>query len=188
MAADVAVKVHGLDHLKRQLAALPKAMRKRVLRNALSAGARLVRDEAKRNAPVLSPKAAMKAPFRAPGTVKKAIRVRTSKRDRRDGNVGVFVNVKPAGKGQKGAKSRTDPFYWRWQEFGWTPATGPRKGAAGLQARRLRRKNSKSSAPAVPGRQFLASGAKRLGQALQVFEKQVGVWVSRVSATGTVTE
>ena len=43
------------------------------------------------------------APYRAPGTVKKAIRVRTSKVATRAGDVGVFVNVRPA----KGAKYST---------------------------------------------------------------------------------
>jgi hypothetical protein len=53
MAADT-VQVKGLDELKRKLADVPKALRKRVLRNALAAGAREVRDVAKRNAPTLS--------------------------------------------------------------------------------------------------------------------------------------
>jgi hypothetical protein len=38
MAADT-VQVKGLDELKRKLADVPKALRKRVLRNALAAGA-----------------------------------------------------------------------------------------------------------------------------------------------------
>jgi len=45
----------------------------------------------------------VKAPPRAPGTVRKAIRVRTSKVARQAGDVGVFVNVKPA----PGAKFKT---------------------------------------------------------------------------------
>ena len=49
MAGEV-VRIEGLDNLKRKLAEVPKAMRKRVLRNALAAGAREVRDVAKRNA------------------------------------------------------------------------------------------------------------------------------------------
>lgn len=65
-------RVHGVAELVRKLMEIPKAMRKRVLRNALAAGARVVRDEAKRKAPVLGNP--MKAPYRKPGTVRDAIR------------------------------------------------------------------------------------------------------------------
>ena len=185
MAGDVSVRVTGLDHLKRQLQALPKAMRKKVLRNALAAGARIVRDAAKSAAPVLTAQSARRAPYRQRGTLKKAIRVRTSKQDRRAGNVGVFVNVKPAKQGQGGAKSKTDPFYWRWQEFGWTPATGPRRSGAKTARRKLA---VKRSAPAIPGRKFLSNAASKLPEALRVFETQLARWVTRVSTTGAVTE
>ena len=69
MAADT-VQVKGLDELKRKLADVPKTLRKRVLRTALAAGAREVRDVAKRNAPVLTLGTSMKAPYRKPGTVR----------------------------------------------------------------------------------------------------------------------
>ena len=104
MAADT-VQVKGLDELKRKLADVPKALRKRVLRNALAAGAREVRDVAKRNAPVLTLGTSMKAPYRKPGTVRDAIRVRTSKADRKAGDVGVFVNVRPAKGNNRGGKN-----------------------------------------------------------------------------------
>ena len=177
----MAVEVKGLDELKRKFEEIPKALRARVLRNALAAGARLVRDEAKRNAPVLS--GSIKAPYRKPGTVKNAIKVRTSKMDRRAGNVGVFVNVKPlpgnkwksvttssmfgaktrrfslVKKSQRGAQNPNDPYYWRWLEF------GTKKMAA---------------------RSFLESGAKRLGDALKVFETQVASWINKVDNGGPI--
>ena len=56
--------------------------------------------------------------IRQPGTVRKAITVRTSKVARRNGDLGVYVNVRPAKGGQRGKYSPTDPFYWRWLEFG----------------------------------------------------------------------
>ena len=170
----MAVEVQGLDELKRRFAEVPKAMRSRVLRNALASGARLVRDEAKRNAPVLSNTA--KAPYRTPGTVRDAISVRTSKMDKRAGNVGVFVNVRPA-KGAKfktkttkffglkiknrvqtraserGAESPTDPYYWRWLEFGTKKMTA---------------------------RPFLQKGAEKLGDALGAFEKSIAKWINGV--------
>jgi HK97 gp10 family phage protein len=152
------VKIEGFDDLARKLRELVPAMRKRVLRNALSAGARLVRDDAKRRAPVLS--ASAKAPYRTPGTLKKAIRVRSSKQARRAGDVGVFVNVKPAKGIARGAKSGADPFYWRFLEF------GTRK---------------------MPARSFLKPASEKLNEALGIFQTQVGRWIEKTNATGKIT-
>jgi HK97 gp10 family phage protein len=145
------VEVQGLEELKRKFEEIPKALRRRVLRNALSAGARLVRDEAKRNAPILQNR--FKAPYRTPGTVKNAIKVRISKLDKRAGNVGVFVNVKPAKAGNRGAKNPNDPFYWRWLEFG---------------------------TKKMPERPFLRKGAEKLGAALTSFEASIAKWMTKV--------
>ena len=159
MAGEV-VRIEGLDELKRKLAEIPRAMRKRVLRNALAAGAREVRDVAKRNAPVMTLGTSLSAPYRKPGTVKQAIRVRTSKADRRAGDVGVFVNVKPAKAGQRGARNANDPFYWRFLEF------GTRKMAA---------------------RPFLQRAADVLPKALTIFEARIAKWINETDRSGKVT-
>lgn len=179
MAVDTQ-QIQGFDDLIAKLRAIAPALRKKALRNALAAGARVVRNEAQRRVPVLS--ATLKAPYRSPGTVKGAIRVRTSKVARRTGDVGVFVNVKPAPgakfktkttrlfglkiknrvqvrSSQRGATSKTDPFYWRFLEF------GTRKMAA---------------------RPFLQEGAKKLPEALAVFTKTIGAWFDKTNATGKV--
>lgn len=179
--AGESVQVKGLADLKRKLEQLPKAMRARVLRNALAAGARDVRDTARRNAPVLQLGGALKAPYRKPGTVRNAIRVRTSKAARKAGDVGVFVNVKPlpgnkykrettqtifrgkvtrwklTQKTERGAHNPNDPFYWRFLEF------GTKKMAA---------------------RPFLQRAAERLPQALRTFEDRIAKWISKVDKTG----
>ncbi len=159
MAGEV-VRIEGLDNLKRKLAEVPKAMRKRVLRNALAAGAREVRDVAKRNAPVMTLGTSLNAPYRKPGTVKQAIRVRTSKADRRAGDVGVFVNVRPAKSGQRGARNPNDPFYWRFLEF------GTRK---------------------MPARPFLQRATSALPKALAIFEARIAKWIQETDRSGQVT-
>lgn len=180
MAAEV-VRVQGLEQLQAKFKQIPLTLRKRILRNALAAGARVVRDDARRNAPLLS--GARKAPYRTRGTVRDAIVVRTSKVDRRAGNVGVFVNVKPLPGNQyktittkgwlggtakhrvlvkRSARSATnprDPFYWRWLEF------GTKKMAA---------------------RSFLKPAAAKLSDALNIFEAKIGAWLASVDAGGPI--
>jgi HK97 gp10 family phage protein len=158
MAVDTQ-QLKGFDDLIAKLKAIAPALRKKALRNALAAGARLVRDDAKRQVPVLSATAARKVPYRTPGLLKKSIAVRTSKAARRAGDVGVFVNVRPAKGGQRGAKSKTDPYYWRFVEF----------GTAKMRAR-----------------PFLRPAADRLPAALQVFQAAVGKWFAKTDASAGV--
>lgn len=162
MAADgVQVKIEGLAELKARLAELAPKLRRRALRNALAAGARIVRDAARRGAPVLrttthSGASAIKRGIRRPGTVRQAISVRTSKVDRRNGNVGVFVNVKPAKGAARGSKKPTDPFYWRFLEFG------------------TKRQRAFS---------FLRPAVARLQEALRRFQAVLGPQLNKLNAT-----
>lgn len=144
--------VRGLPDLRAALAGIVPKLRVRALRNALAAGARVVQREARAKAPVL--KASVRAPYRTPGTVRKAITVRTSRLARSKGNVGVFVNVRPAKRGQRGAKSRTDPFYWRWLEFG------------------------SAKMAALP---FLQPATQRLAEALEVFKAKAGPAIAKLN-------
>jgi HK97 gp10 family phage protein len=180
MVADV--KVEGVETLVAKLRAITPALRKKALGAALRAGAALVRDDAKRRVPILSEASALRNPYRRPGTVKKAIRVRTSNIARRAGDVGVFVNVKPAAgaryrvqttrvlglkfkdrtlvrASRRGAQSPVDPFYWRFLEF------GTRRMAA---------------------RPFLKPAGGMLGAALGVIETTTAQWFRKVDASGQV--
>lgn len=119
MADGIEVKLEGIDDMARRLRDVPIALRKKVLLRALRKGAQIISRDAKAGAPVLK----KPAPFRNPGTVKKAISVRTSKFARKSGDVGVFVGVKPLRGarqnklGKAGAKNPNDPYYWRFIEF-----------------------------------------------------------------------
>lgn len=137
----IEAKVTGIPDLREALRGIVPKLRVRALRNALAAGARVVQRAARTATPVIRASALpVRKGYRKPGTVKKAISVRTSKLARQAGNVGVFVNVKPA-KGaayrtetrgvifkskvrtlkrasQRGARSPNDPFYFRFINWG----------------------------------------------------------------------
>jgi len=188
MAGEFEAKVSGLPDLRAALLGIAPKLRKRALRTALAAGARVVRDAAKRATPVI------KAPVRGrkPGTVRDAISVRTSKRDSKSGDVGVFVNVRPAkgavyrgGKlvkgSQRGRLSENDPYYWRWLNWGWNPSSRA-TGGAGAAGKAQRRKLSKAGGPAkIPGALFLEKGAAAIAQALEVFKAKIGPAVQKLN-------
>lgn len=135
-------RVVGVPAIVQRLKGIPRDLRRGNLRNALAAGGRVIRDDARRAAPVLAAVKVRKSGqvVRKPGTLRNAIVVRTSKRSRAAGNVGVFVNIKPAKgakfktrrtkvlgitrkqrvmvrKSARGADNPNDPYYWRFQEF-----------------------------------------------------------------------
>ena len=115
----IGAKVGGIPELREALAGVAPKLRVRALRNALGAGGREVRAAMRSAAPSLSSlDAAVVRGRRTPGLLKKSIVVRTSREARKAGNVGVFVNVRPAKAGNRGAKSKLDPFYWRFVAFG----------------------------------------------------------------------
>jgi len=183
MASQI-LKIEGLDELKQKLAEIPRSLRRSVLRNALRAGAIVNRDEARRLAPVL--RSTRKG--RKPGTVKKAILVRTSKLDTRSGDVGVFVNVKPA-KGavfkkgalvkesQRGKDSENDPYYWRWLEFG-------RKQKTFFRRSRKTKKLRKIVVGKIEPFAFLQKAADKLPESLGVIEKKLSTWFEQVNTNG----
>jgi HK97 gp10 family phage protein len=151
--------VTGLPDLKADLAAIPGKLRVRALRNALAAGARVVQKAVRHATPVLNlarrgNQAAYRKGYRKPGTVQKAISVRNSKASKARGNVGVFVNVRPAKKGQRGAKNWRDPFYWRFLYLG-TSKMRPVK--------------------------FLDAGVRFLDDALRIFSAKIGPAIAKLN-------
>lgn len=137
----VDVRISGLDDLKTILRQIPAELRRKTLLSALRKAARVPLRIARQNVPVMSAENAAKAPYRTPGLLKRRLMVRTSKAARQAGAVGVFINIKPAAgakyktqttrilsilfkhrrlvrAGQRGAKSPTDPYYWKFVEFG----------------------------------------------------------------------
>lgn len=173
MADSIEVKIEGVDELIDTLRALPDVLRRRVLAGALRDGARIIQRLAKANAPVLQGRAR----YRKPGTLRDAIAVRNSKEARKRGDVGVFVGVRPLrGKartakfGAAGSKNPNDPYYWWWQEFGWSPkgawdewfASSNRQSLG--RSRVFRRRVARVGFQKVPGKRFLSMAAQVGGQ------------------------
>ena len=175
--------VRGLPDLREALRGVVPKLRKQALRDALRAGGREVQRAVQRITPVLkastySGSSALRRGVRRVGTVRKAIAVRTSKLSTRQGNVGVFINVRPAKKGARGAKNPNDPFYWRWLNWGWNPAGRDRSAAGKRERRRL---NARGVGKAKRGARFLEGGAQALGRALAVFVKEIGPRIARLN-------
>lgn len=143
----------GIESVKKALEGIPNRLRRKLLRNALAAGGRVFRDEARRLTPVLASPVVLrgKGVVRMPGTLRKAIVVRTSRRAAKSGDVGVFVNVRPAKGHVRGARSPFDPYYWRFVDFGTVKFRGVRMfersvGKAGEALRRIEKGLSKALA------------------------------------------
>lgn len=193
MAGELVLNVRGYDEIRAQLKALPDKLRRRAIANALRKGGRVVRDYARARTPVLkvstrSGASALRRGVRRVGTVRDAISVRTSKTAKRRGDVGVFVNVRPLTKAQRiGGKWRgkvdpRDPFYWRWLEFGWNPASGRTGGRYGRQGKKYRRNlNELGVGKMKPGARFLSQAAGRLLAALPVIESALAPAVAKLN-------
>lgn len=116
----ITVELQGVDELKRALDQVPDKLKKKGLIRGLRLAGNLVRDVARRAAPLLQ----TPTPYRKKGTVRRNIVVRSSKFARKAGDVGVFIGVRKL-KGARtktlgaaGAKNPNDPFYWSFLEFG----------------------------------------------------------------------
>jgi hypothetical protein len=151
--------VQGIEQVKQALLRLTPQLRRRAIGNALRAGGREVQKAGKLEIPELKKPIYRKGVLiRKPGTLLLAFKVRTSKDTARTGDVGVFVNIKPAVGADRGKYSPNDPFYWRWQNWG-----------------------SKRN----PATYFMEAGAKVLdGAAQKAFEKSIGPQIQRLNKPG----
>lgn len=190
------VTIKGLAEFKAKLADMPAKMQKGVLRTLMREAMMVVRQDARANAPRLA-KPVLKngVPVRLPGTLQKAISVRTSKAEEKAGNVGMYVNVRPlkgntykrAGsfinkngnkqaryllvkKSQRSADNPRDPYYWRWIEFG----TKDRKTKSG---------KSRGSVRAFG---FLHKAADSLQLAVDRFTDGMANWARQANNTGRI--
>lgn len=111
--------VKGLRELSAALRELPQRIARNALRQSVSRGAAVIRDEAKVRAPVSNGAPRPGEPL--PGTLKRAIVIKQD-RERSSLLSQTFVVAVRHGKryrqqGKKGNRSQ-DAYYWRWVEFG----------------------------------------------------------------------
>jgi len=113
------VQVEGLDALARALRELPDRVAKNGLRAAVYAGAKVVRDEAKLQAPVATFDLGPNQP--PPGTLKRSVVLKQIPELSGKTKQTFFVTVRHGKKyrkqGKKGNLSQ-DAWYWRFVEFG----------------------------------------------------------------------
>ena len=165
----ITATVEGLERLKIAFSGIPDKLRRKVLLSALRKGAAVVRKAAR----AATPELAKPTPYRTKGLLKKRLMVRVSRASKAAGHVGVFVNVRPAKQGNRGAKNPNDPFYWRFIEFGTKPR---RKGerSQSIVRGRLKTRRHRTNTGATKAYKFLQRGADMLPQALEIFEREIG--------------
>lgn len=116
------VKVEGLAQIHKALSELGRKVSNKIAVKAMREGGKIVREQARQNAPVLS----QSTPHRRAGTLKKAIK--SSTKVLKNGKIGTVIRVKEltakqietfkVRSGKKGALNPKDPYYWRFLEFG----------------------------------------------------------------------
>lgn len=187
MAVSTSYELKGWDELASALRSAPDKVIRKGVRKSLRKGGQLIVQDAKHRAPVL--KSNVRVRHRKPGTVRDAIQMRSSKFARQRGDEGVFINVRPINKnsakklGKAGAKNPNDPYYWRWQEFGWIPR-GPGQRLKG-GARRKQEQRAASKRGRIPGKFFLTNAAKSAGeQALRVAQSDMVLQIEKLNQTG----
>jgi HK97 gp10 family phage protein len=112
------VHIKGLTELKRAMQALPANIARNVLRASVNAGARVVRDQARINAPVLYGALPKHQP---PGTLKRSIVTAYIPEKSNKQQATYFVTVRQGKKYRSQSKHQNksqDAFYGAWVELG----------------------------------------------------------------------
>ena len=107
------VEVRGLKELNEALRQLPDRIARNVLRGATSAGAAVIRKEAKVKAPVYTGQVSAGHP--PPGTLRRAVYQKQIRELSSLVKQTFYVGVRV---GRNASKKGLDAFYWRFIEFG----------------------------------------------------------------------
>ena len=100
------VKIEGLRELQAAMRDLPRKLQRQTVQRALREAAKPIHADARSRVPVQT------------GAVRRQIAIQRSRKfTGRDGVFGVVVRVRAMNKRMR-AKGHTDPFYWKFLEFG----------------------------------------------------------------------
>lgn len=163
MADEFRIRVN-IGKFREEIRQLGALIERRIATNAVRAAARVFRDAARADAPVLR-----KAdPRRERGALKRSVTIFRS-RNRTRGIVSYTVGVR-AGKAL--AKRGGDPFYWRFLERGWIPRGPGKRLKGGRRRRSLERRRLRGTGAQVAKFPFLAPAFQRVKRtALAAFER-----------------
>lgn len=128
MAGEFKLTVAGIEALRDELAKLAPELRRGPARRALVKAAEPVLARAIAATPILAADVYVRGKlYRKSGTLRQALRIRSSKDTNKSGDVGVFVNIKPlsrvaisdfkAATLRKSSANPSDPFYWKFVNF-----------------------------------------------------------------------
>lgn len=155
------IRVKGLSELNKFLQQLPAKIEQNVMRGALRAGANVIRDEAKRLAPVSEPNSQNKRRYGFyAGTLRDSIRVSARVKDGR-----VTASVYAGGKTKSGATV----FYANWVEFGTAGHAIMAKQTNGKNAARRLNRSAKRGGSLRIGGQFVGSVVMHPGSRARPF-------------------
>lgn len=162
----VVVRVN-LPEFRRDLERIKQDMRRRAVRQGLSAAGRIFRDAAKALAPVLR----TSNRNRVFGALRQNIIVKRS-RFQKEGAERYYVGVRS---GRSAAKrGGADPFYWRFLEGGWIPRGPGKRLKGGTRSRALQRKRLRAAGADVVQYPFLQPAFEANRQrALKAFENAI---------------
>jgi HK97 gp10 family phage protein len=112
------VHIQGLAELKRKLAQLPERLERNVMKQMVGAGAAVIRDQARDNAPIYHGDVSRGHP--PPGSLRKAIFSKYIPEQSRGGRTVFYVGVRHGKDRQRVGKKETnrDVYYWYFVEFG----------------------------------------------------------------------
>lgn len=127
--ANISMEVTGLRELKAALEQLPQNIAKNVLRGAVYAGAKVIKDAVYTNAPVYTGS----DPRVKAGVLKDAVYMKHDQELSVENQQVFFVSLR---RGRKERARNRDAYYWTWVEFGHHIVPRAPKGGTKLAARR----------------------------------------------------
>lgn len=189
MSDGLTTRTEGLADLKIAVEALKQDLRKRVVRGALRDAAKPMVAHARANAPSLK----STSRFRTPGLLKRSIKVFNSKQfSGRNGTLGVYIAVRGNKKlvraGRRagpGSKNLNDPYYWFWQEFGFTAVGrhGKIRGWRRNRETRIAERVRVGTARRIPGKHFMTNAFRFTSNAaLTIFQAKMKARIDQANA------